>query len=62
VVRGQPTQDKDRRKEQLQAYAALMNRLAGGFVTSVDAGTSLQDMMTMKQVTKWVAGLPKVRS
>lgn len=59
VIRGQPTQDKDRRKEQLRAYAALINSLAGGFVTSVDVGTSVEDMITMKEVTKWVAGLPQ---
>jgi len=59
VIRSQPTQDKDRRKEQLRAYAALINSLAGGFVTSVDVGTSVEDMITMKEVTKWVAGLPK---
>jgi leucine dehydrogenase len=59
VIRGQPTQDKDRRKEQLRAYAALINSLAGRFVTSVDVGTSVEDMITMKGVTKWVAGLPK---
>lgn len=59
VIRGQPTQDKDRRKEQLRVYAALINSLAGGFVTSVDVGTSVEDMITMKEVTKWVAGLPK---
>jgi leucine dehydrogenase len=28
-------------------------------VTSVDVGTSVEDMITMKEVTKWVAGLPK---
>jgi leucine dehydrogenase len=59
VIRCQPTQDKDRRKEQLRAYAALINSLAGVFVTSVDVGTSVEDMITMKEVTKWVAGLPK---
>jgi leucine dehydrogenase len=59
VIRGQPTQDKGRRKEQLLAYAALINSLAGGFVTSVDVGTSVEDMIAMKEVTKWVAGLPK---
>jgi leucine dehydrogenase len=59
VIRGHPTQDNDRRKEQLRAYAALINSLAGGFVTSVDVGTSVEDMITMKEVTKWVAGLPK---
>ena len=59
VIRGQPTKDKDRRKEQLRAYAALINSLAGKFVTSVDVGTSVEDMIAMKEVTKWVAGLPK---
>jgi leucine dehydrogenase len=59
VIRGQPTQDKDRRKEQVRTYAALINSLAGRFVTSVDVGTSVEDMITMKEVTKWVAGLPK---
>ncbi|MGB5924726.1 MAG: Glu/Leu/Phe/Val dehydrogenase dimerization domain-containing protein [Dehalococcoidia bacterium] len=59
VIRGQPTKDKDRRKEQLRAYAALINSLAGKFVTSVDVGTSVEDMITMKEMTKWVAGLPK---
>jgi leucine dehydrogenase len=59
VIRGHPTQDNGRRKEQLRVYAALINSLAGGFVTSVDVGTSVEDMITMKQVTKWVAGLPK---
>jgi leucine dehydrogenase len=59
VIRGHPTQDKDKRTEQLRAYAALINSLAGGFVTSVDVGTSVEDMITMKEVTKWVAGLPK---
>lgn len=59
VIRGQPTKDKDRRKEQLRAYAALINSLAGKFVTSVDVGTSVEDMITMKEVTKWVAGLPQ---
>jgi len=59
VIRGQPTQDKDRRKEQLRAYAAVIDSLAGGFVASVDVGTSVEDIITMKEVTKWVAGLPK---
>lgn len=58
VIRGQPTQDKDKRKEQLRAYAAILNSLEGRFVTAVDVGTSVEDMMTMKQVTKWVAALP----
>jgi leucine dehydrogenase len=59
VIRGQPTQDKVRRKDQLRAYAAIIDSLAGRFVTSVDVGTSVEDMMIMKEVTKWVAGLPK---
>jgi leucine dehydrogenase len=59
VIRGQPTLDKDRRREQLQVYAAVVNSLGGRFVTAVDVGTSIEDMMTMREVTKWVAALPK---
>jgi len=59
VIRGQPTQDKNKRDEELRAYAALIDSLGGRFVTSVDVGTSVEDMITMKEMTKWVAGLPK---
>jgi len=59
VIRGQSTVDKDKRKEQLRAYAALVNTLAGGFLTAVDVGTFAEDVVTMKEVTRWVAGLPK---
>src|SRR4030042_4669069 len=59
VIRGEPTQDKDRRKEQLRAYAALVNSLGGRFVTAVDVGTSVEDMITVKRGTKWGAGRPR---
>jgi leucine dehydrogenase len=59
VIRGRPTQDKAKRKEQLRVYAALIDSLGGRFVTSVDVGTSVEDMIIMKEVTRWVAGLPK---
>jgi leucine dehydrogenase len=59
VIRGQSTIDKDNRKEQLRAYAAVVNTLGGRFLTAVDVGTFAEDVITMKEVTKWVAGLPK---
>lgn len=59
VIRGQSTIDKDKRKEQLRAYAAVVNTLGGRFLTAVDVGTFAEDVPTMKEVTKWVAGLPK---
>jgi leucine dehydrogenase len=59
VIRGEPTPDKARRREQLRAYAALVNSLGGRFVTAVDVGTSVEDMITMREVTKWVAALPR---
>jgi leucine dehydrogenase len=59
VIRGQSTADKDKRKEQLRAYAALVNTLGGRFLTAVDVGTFAEDVITMKEATKWVAGLPK---
>ena len=59
VIRGQSTVDKDKRKEQLRAYAAVVNSLGGRFLTAVDVGTFAEDVITMKEVTKWVAGLPQ---
>jgi leucine dehydrogenase len=58
VIRGQSTVDKDKRKEQLRAYAALVNTLGGRFLTAVDVGTFAEDVIAMKEVTKWVAGMP----
>jgi leucine dehydrogenase len=59
VIRGQSTIDRDKRKEQLRAYAAVVNTLGGKFMTAVDVGTFAEDVVTMREVTKWVAGLPK---
>jgi leucine dehydrogenase len=58
VIRGQSTMDKNKRKEQLRAYATLVNTLGGRFLTAVDVGTFAEDVITMKEVTKWVAGMP----
>lgn len=59
VIRGESTQDKSRRKEQLLAYAELVESLGGRFITSVDVGTSVPDVVTMKEVTRWVVGGPQ---
>jgi leucine dehydrogenase len=59
VIRGQSTIDKHKRKEQLRAYAAVVNTLGGRFLTAVDVGTFAEDVITIKEVTKWIAGLPK---
>lgn len=59
VIRGESTRDKNKRRQQLTAYAELINGLGGRFVTSVDVGTSVEDIVTMREVTKWVVGLPQ---
>jgi len=59
VIRGESTQDKSKREDQLRAYAALINSLGGRFITSIDVGTSVEDAITMRKVTKWVGGLPQ---
>jgi len=59
VIRGESTQDKSKRKAQLHAYAGLINSIGGRFITSVDVGTSVQDVVTMKEVTRWVVGGPQ---
>ena len=59
VIRGESTKDKSKRKAQLQAYAGLINSIGGRFITSVDVGTSVDDVVTMKEVTRWVVGAPQ---
>lgn len=59
VIKGESTKDRDRRKKQLRAYADLINSIGGRFITSVDVGTSVEDAVTMREVTKWVVGLPQ---
>jgi len=59
VIRGQSTIDKVKRMEQLRAYAEVVNTLGGRFLTAVDVGTFAEDVVTMKEVTNWVAGMPK---
>jgi leucine dehydrogenase len=58
VIRGESTLDKRKRQDQLRGYATLINSLGGTFITSVDVGTSVDDMIVMREVTKRVAGLP----
>jgi leucine dehydrogenase len=58
VIRGESTKDKAKRQEQLRVYAQLINSLGGRYITSVDVGTAVADMIVMKEVTRWVAGLP----
>lgn len=61
VIRGESTSDKKKRKEQLTAYAELINSIGGRFITSVDVGTSVDDVVTMRELTKWVVGMPQER-
>lgn len=58
VIRGESTKDKAKRQDQLRAYAQLINSLGGKYITSVDVGTAVEDMIVMREVTKCVAGLP----
>lgn len=47
---------KIKTKELLLAYGRCVERLAGKYITSVDSGTTAQDMDVLKEVTKHVVG------
>jgi leucine dehydrogenase len=45
-------------KEMLHAYAELINRLEGQFITAEDVGTTTKEIAVMSEVTPYLVGLP----
>src|SRR5579863_3907966 len=56
VIIGDPRRDKSEAK--LRALARFIHRLNGLFITGVDVGTNLDDMVIMRQETPYVVTLP----
>ena len=50
---------KLRSVEFFHSYAEFVNSLGGKYICSVDMNTTLDDLVTIKQKTDYVAGLPK---
>jgi leucine dehydrogenase len=56
VVIGDPATLKT--EELLRAYAGIVDSLGGRYITAEDVGTTATDMVTIREGTKWVSGLP----
>jgi leucine dehydrogenase len=57
VIIGDPRRDKSEAK--LRSLARFIHRLNGLFITGVDVGTNLDDMVVMRQETPYVVTLPE---
>ena len=47
------------RREMFLKFAECLNHLAGRYITAEDMGTSVEDVMTMREVTKYAAGFAR---
>jgi len=56
VIIGDPLKDKT--PELLKAFGRFVNSLGGEYITAEDVGTTVEDMMIVKQETRYVTGLP----
>ncbi len=57
VIIGDPRRDKS--EARLRSLARFIHRLNGLFITGVDVGTTLDDMVIMRQETPYVVTLPE---
>lgn len=57
VIIGDPRRDKS--EARLRSLARFIHRLNGLFITGVDVGTNLDDMVVMRQETPYVVTLPE---
>lgn len=56
VIIGDP--DTEKTEELIRAYARFVERLNGYFICSTDLGTTVDDLLIIRQETKHVRGLP----
>src|SRR5690606_27164595 len=56
VIIGDPRRDKSDRL--LRSYGQLVERLRGDYITAEDVGTTVEDMVEVASITRWVSGLP----
>jgi leucine dehydrogenase len=57
VIIGDPKRDKTEAK--LRALARFINRLNGLFITGIDVGTNLDDMVIMREESPYIVTLPE---
>lgn len=51
--------NKEKPEELLRAFGRMVESLGGRYITAEDVGSTLEDMMTIRKETKYVAGLPE---
>jgi leucine dehydrogenase len=56
VVIGNPKTDKS--EDRFHAMGRFIESLRGRYITAEDVGTSVEDMVQVRQETRWVTGLP----
>lgn len=57
VIMGDP--QKEKTEPLMFAFGKVVERLGGAYITTVDSGTSPEDMSIIKKATSYVAGLPE---
>jgi leucine dehydrogenase len=50
---------KEGREEMFEQFAHCLNRLNGSYITAEDMGTSVDDVMVMRRITKYAAGFSR---
>lgn len=51
--------NKEKPEELLRAFGRMVESLGGRYITAEDVGSTLEDMVTIRKETKYVAGLPE---
>lgn len=49
---------QNKTQELLQAFGRFVNEMGGRYITAEDVGSTVPDMMVVREVTKYVTGLP----
>jgi leucine dehydrogenase len=57
VLIGNPKTDKS--EARFRAMGRFIDHLGGRYITAEDVGTSVDDMVAVRQETRWVTGLPR---
>jgi len=58
VILGPPPSEEDKRMAMFRAFGRAVDSLNGSYVTAEDVGTSVEDMVAVKEETNHVTGLP----
>lgn len=57
VILGDPRTEKT--TSLLRAYGRVVSALGGRYITAEDVGTTVEDMLVVRETSRWVTGLPR---